>query len=107
MNLLGAAENAMQSGHSPSEMTILISEEGRIRMVADSDWTLESLQAHHGARTAYRVTSQAETVRIEGREGGRTCRFESEDTRRAVRLLLGTPVNYALLQLACLPALQN
>ncbi len=87
----------MQAGHTTSEMTILIARDGGIRMVADSDWTLESLQQHHGAQMAYRVTRQDEKVCIEGREGGRRCRFESEDGRRTARLLLAGNQNFDLL----------
>ena len=38
VSLLDAAENASRAGHTPSDMTILISPEGGIRMIADSDW---------------------------------------------------------------------
>ncbi len=98
--LLSAAESAMHAGHVPSDMTILISPEGRIRMVADSDWPLDSLKTYHGAQTAYRVSHQDERVRIDGREGARTCRFESEDTRRVARMLLSNRPNYSVLALA-------
>lgn len=87
----------MQSGHSPTEMSILISSEGRIRMVADSDWPLDSLQAFHGAKTAYRLTNHDQKVRIDGREGSRTCQFETQDMRRAARILLSGVPNYSLL----------
>lgn len=90
VKLLDAAENARQSGHGVSEMTILISAAGAIRMVANSDWPLDSLQAHHGAATAYRVTKDEEKLRIDGREGLRSCRFESADTHQTTRLILGS-----------------
>ena len=100
VKLLGAAENAIESGHVPTDMTILISPQGGIHMVANSDWPLDSLQAYHGASTAYRVSRQNEKVRIDGREGARTCRFESEDTQLAARLILGSRVaNYSVLAL--------
>jgi hypothetical protein len=89
MNLLQAAENARQAGPTPTDLTVLINSQGQIRMVVDSDWPLDSLQAHHGAATAYRVTHQPDKILIDGREGTRTCRFESEDPRRAARLILG------------------
>ena len=78
----------LRSGHTPSDMTILITAEGGIRMVADSDWPLDSLQAHHGARMAYRVSQSASIVRVEGRAGSRTCLFETAKPERAARLLL-------------------
>lgn len=95
--LLSAAESAMHSGHSPTEMSILISSEGRIRMVADSDWPLDSLQTLHGAKTAYRLSHSDQKVRIDGREGSRTCQFETKDMRHAARMLLSGAPNYSLL----------
>ena len=92
VKLLGAAENALESGHVPTDMTILISPHGGIHMVANSDWPLDSLQSYHGASTAYRVSRNNEKVRIDGREGNRTCRFESENTQLAARLILGSRV---------------
>ena len=99
VKLLSAAEHAMESGHVPTDMTILITPGGSIRMVADSDWSLDSLQSYHGASTAYRVSRQNEKVRVDGREGARTCRFESEDTQRAARFILGGIFNYSVLAL--------
>ena len=69
-------------------MTILIGQNG-IRMIADSDWPLESLLWHHGAHTAYRVTEAGGSVRVEGREGSRRCVLESSSHARTARLLLG------------------
>ena len=87
VNLLDAAESALRAGHTPSDMTILISPEGGIRMVADSDWPLDSLQAHHGARMAYRVSRHQQKVRIEGKSGSQTCMLESSACDEARRLL--------------------
>jgi hypothetical protein len=86
--ILDAAESALQSGHTPSDMTILITAEGGIRMLADSDWPLDSLQSHHGAKMAYRVSQNASVVRVEGRADSRTCLFETLKPARAARLLL-------------------
>jgi hypothetical protein len=96
VQIFDAAENALRSGHTPSEMTILISDEGGIQVVADCDWPLDSLQAHHGARMAYRVSQRASMVRVEGRAGSRTCLFETEKPERAARLLLNQSPNYNL-----------
>ena len=87
MQILNAAESAVGSGHTPSEMTILMTPQG-IRMIADSDWPLESLQLHHGAEMAYRVSQSAIIVRVEGRAGSRTCLFETAKPERAARALL-------------------
>ena len=92
--ILEAAESVAQSGHTPTDMTILITAEGGIRMVADSDWPLDSLQLHHGAKMAYRVSQSASVVRVEGRAGSRTCLFETVKPERAARLLLNSSPSY-------------
>jgi hypothetical protein len=69
-------------------MTILIGPNG-IRMIADSDWPLESLLWEHGAQTGYRVTGSGGAVRVEGREGSRRCVLESSSHAHTARLLLG------------------
>jgi hypothetical protein len=96
VQIFDAAENAVRSGHAPSEMTILIGAEGGIHMLADSDWPLDSLQAQHGARMAYRVSQTASAVRVEGRAGSRTCLFETERPERAARHLLNRSPQFAL-----------
>ncbi len=85
--ILTAAESAVESGHTPSDMTILITHEGGIRMIADSDWPLDSLQQYHGAKMAYRVSQSAAHVRVEGRAGSRTCLIETQKPEWAARLL--------------------
>ena len=90
VNLLDAAERALQSGHSPSDLTVLITAEGGIRMIADSDWPLDTLQAHNGARMVYRVSGENAKVRVEGREGSRTCLFETPKPEHTARVLLNS-----------------
>lgn len=85
MNILEAAETAGDCSH----MTILIGQQGAIHMIADSDWPLDSLTWHHGAKTAYRVSEQSGSVRVEGREGSRTCLMESAKPAQVARFLLG------------------
>jgi len=94
VQILDAAESAVQSGHTPTDMTILITAEGAIRMVADSDWPLDSLQSHHGAKMAYRVSQNASLVRVEGRENSRTCLFETAKPERVAQLLLNSSRSY-------------
>ena len=111
VQILDAAESAARAGHTPSEMTILISAEGGIHMLADSDWPLDSLQAHHGVGMAYRVSQRAATVRVEGRAGSRTCLFETQKPERAARLLLNHSPNYFIAvpttpRLALLPGIE-
>jgi hypothetical protein len=45
-------------------MTILIAHDGGIRMFADSDWGLDSLAAHYGAKAAYRVTASRRSIGV-------------------------------------------
>jgi hypothetical protein len=89
VNLLDAAETAAETGHTSSHLTILLGCEGGMRMIADSDWPLDSLQTYHGASTVYRISQQRERVRVEGREGLRRCLLESPGSRLAAKLILG------------------
>jgi hypothetical protein len=85
------AETILQAAESAGEcspMTILIGPNG-IRMIADSDWPLDSLLWHHGAETAYRVSERRGSIRVEGREGSRRCLLESKSSNQTARLLLG------------------
>jgi hypothetical protein len=95
--LLEAAEAAGAADGGDAADTvwdILIGADGAIRMVASSDWSLDSLQVHHGARMAYRVRRQGTKVRVEGRAGTRTCLFESAKPNGAARLLLARSTHY-------------
>jgi hypothetical protein len=87
--LLEVAESAASRGLACSEWTVLVTQEGAIRMFADSDWPLDSLAGEHGAQAAYRVTEHCGNVRVEARSGSRTCTIESTTPRRVARLLLG------------------
>ncbi len=69
-------------------MTILINPEGRIHMLADNDWPLDSLSWHHGAKSAYRVSENTGRIRVEAREGLKTCVLESENYAKTARFLL-------------------
>jgi hypothetical protein len=84
----------MRTGHQLSSMTIVIGQEGGIRLIAESDWPLDTLLAHHGAQMVYRVRQQDQTVRLEGRAGTRTCLFESEKLNGAARRLLAINPQY-------------
>jgi hypothetical protein len=88
--IFDAAESALRSGNSLSDVTILIGSSGGIHIIADSDWPLEALATEHGARMAFRVTPREATVRVEGRSGGRTCVLETARPDRVARQLLGS-----------------
>jgi hypothetical protein len=85
LNILEAAESA----GACSPMTILIGPQGAIHMIAGSDWPLDSLSLHHGAKQAYRVSENQGSVRVEAREGLRTCILESSKPAQIARFLLG------------------
>ena len=72
-NILVTAETAAWRGEQCADLTILIGQDGGIHMLSDSDWPLDSLTSHHGAKAAYRVMQRNGEVRVEGREGTRTC----------------------------------
>ena len=88
--ILDAAESATACGQACSDLTVLIKHDGGIHILADSDWPLDSLAWHHGAKMAYRVSQRRGSVRVEGREGSRTCVLESASPRQVARILLGS-----------------
>ncbi len=88
--LLDAAESASAAGEACSDLTVLIKHDGGIHMLTDSDWPLDSLAWHHGAKMAYRVGRRRGSVRVEGREGSRTCVLESANPKQVARMLLGS-----------------
>ena len=88
VEILETAESVLRAGQTPSEVSILVSAEGAIHIVADSDWPLDSLQREHGARSAYRVSPSTGLIAVDGREAGRTCHFEAAVPARTARFLL-------------------
>lgn len=89
--LLDAAQSCVRAGGAPSELAILIGRSGEIRIVADSDWPLESLRRERGAEMAFRVAGGGARVAVEGRALGRACRLESESPAAVWRRLLDVP----------------
>lgn len=83
-----AAESASRSGHRLSAMTVLIGAGGGIRMIADSDWPLESLRSHHGAEMAFRVSEDQSGFAVEGRSGTRTWAMRGEKPSHSARQFL-------------------
>ena len=76
-SLMDAALAALERGESCQDMTVLIGQDGRIQICADSDWPLDSLMLDRGARTGYRVSPRRSSVKVEGREGLRRCVLEA------------------------------
>ncbi len=96
-----AAQNVMNTGEMPSDYTILMGAEGGIRMIADSDWPLDSLLREHGAGMAYRVQPGSDRVSVDGRDGMRSCHFESASSVQTARLMLNSvPASYSFAQAA-------
>lgn len=89
--ILDAAEAAAARGEACSEMTILIGQDGGIHMIANSDWPLDSLALHHGARAAYRVAERDGKLTVEAREGRRRCLLESVATYASSALVPSRP----------------
>ena len=87
--ILEAAEAAAGKGLDCSEWTLVVTQEGALRMFADSDWPLDRLADEHGARAAYRVSEHRGNLRVEARSGTRSCTVESRTPRQTARLLLG------------------
>ncbi len=90
VEILQAAENVMATGQTPSQYSILLGSQGGIRMIADSDWPLDSLQREYGANAAYRVSSSAGRVSVDGNQGNRTCHFEATPMAKVAQFLLHT-----------------
>jgi hypothetical protein len=96
-NIWEAAESALRCGQNPSDLTIVIGGDGAIRMLADCDWPLDSLQRHHGAQMVYRVHEEKGKLRLDGKAGMRACTFETETPRSVARRLLADSPRYCLL----------
>jgi hypothetical protein len=96
-SIFETAETAMAAGHVPTDMTIVIGQEGGIRLIAGSDWPLDNLQAHLGAEMVYRIRQQDSSLRLEGRAGPRTCLFETAKLNEAARKLLIGRTQYQLM----------
>ncbi|HZO52265.1 MAG TPA: hypothetical protein VFB63_06095 [Bryobacteraceae bacterium] len=84
------------SVRSETDYTLLIQQDGSLHMVAESDWPLDSLAAHHGARRAYRIGHKGTQVFVEGRSGLRKCTLASEAPAAIARLMLSSPGLYRL-----------
>ena len=95
-SLLETAEAALAAGEPISDMGVLIGWDGGIRMVADCDWPLPALEAHHGVRMAFRVSQRDRKVTVEGKAGVRTCLFGAAKPDGAAPLRLAIPPLYTV-----------
>jgi hypothetical protein len=74
-----------------SDFAIVIGQDGAIRILMGSDWPIASLQSHHGARAAYRVSHNGSEVRVEGKSRTGSCLLQSEPVSSVARRLLADP----------------
>mgnify|MGYP005849314121 CR=1 FL=1 len=88
-NILEAAEDAAAAHSAAEDWTILLDADGGMRLVAASDWPLDSLAREHNAQSAYRVQRRASRVTLEALQGARSLRLASTPAASAARLLLG------------------
>ena len=94
--ILEAAETMRTAGHEAADWCILVGPSGELHMVADSDWSLDSLKKHHGASLAYRVRQQDGRICVEGKDDRRDIEISSNNSSRVVRLLLPERRNYQM-----------
>ena len=95
--ILEVAESAAAGGHDLPDWSILVGLRGAIQMVADSDWSLESLQAERGARMAFRVSRHDGRVCLTGRAGDRSCRSDAGKPNGVARLLPAAVAAYPVI----------
>lgn len=82
--ILKAAEQSQE----PGDWTILTGVEGGVRMIAGSDWPLDSLRLHTGAEAAFRVHRNAGRVAVEGRTAHQSFGIQSVPMSEVARQLL-------------------
>jgi hypothetical protein len=95
-DFLANAERIFETATSASgadDLSILIGQDGAVHMLMGSDWPIGSLQAHHGARAAYRVSRSNSQVRVEGKSRTESCLLQSElPSAVAKRMLADRPL---------------
>lgn len=94
--ILAGGQSAVQAGCNESAWTVLIAREGGVRMVANSDWPLDTLARESGAEMAYRVSVSGSHVSVDGLSRGRRCTVQSESPSAAFRRLLPDRRQYQL-----------
>ena len=85
------AASATGAGTESGNLAIVVGDDGAIRMLMGSDWPLDSLRAHLGARAAYRVSRSGSQVRVEGKSRTGACLLQSEPVSSVARRLLADP----------------
>jgi hypothetical protein len=73
-----------------TDLAIAVGPGGAIRITQASGWDLAAWQAHCGARSAYRVSRNAHSVRVEGRSGSQSCLLRTEPPALTAHRLLNS-----------------
>ena len=91
------AANILETAVAGSgEPAILIDPAGGIRIISETDWSLEALLARHGAREGYRVTRRGQNVEVTARSGNDSCRIETTGHGGCARAFLFDRPQYRL-----------
>lgn len=90
------AASADGSELESGDLAILIGQDGAIHMLMGSDWPLNSLQQHHGASAAYRVSRSGVQVRVEGKSRTGSCLLQSELPSAVAKRMLADRPRYLL-----------
>ena len=90
------ASSADGSELESGDLAILIGQDGAIHMLIGSDWPLKSLQQHHGASAAYRVSRCGAQVRVEGKSRTGSCLLQSDLPSAVAKRMLADRPRYLL-----------
>ncbi len=89
---------ARTAGTEDCNLSILVNRDAGIHMIADADWQLESLRAHHGASAAYRVNRDNGNVRLEARSANQSCMLAADRPERILMPAIPDFPRYLMLQ---------
>ncbi len=65
----------------PQDFALLIGEDGGLRFIMETPFSIEAAAIHGGARSAWRITRSRDGVRVEGRSGNRNCLLREQSAR--------------------------
>lgn len=79
-----ARSGAANTGWNGEEQdfALLIRPDGGLHFVMESPFSLDAAAIHGGARIAYRVSTSRDSVRVEGKSGGKDCVIEEHNPAR-------------------------
>jgi hypothetical protein len=98
--IMETAESATSAGLAVSDVTIVVGQGGSLHFISDCDWPLASLARENSAEMVYRVKSDTDGVRVEGRAGSHFCQFSMPAPQAAASQLLGGTVWYPAMPLS-------